>query len=49
MKEKKIEQQGSANSFDQPERRLKRDNREISVNAVLGLNVGMLSLTHYIG
>ena len=44
--ERRIEWHGSANNFDQLERRLKKDKREISVNTLLGLNVRMLSLTH---
>ena len=45
MKEKSSIQ-GSTKSFDQPERRLKEDKREISVNKLLRLNVGMFLLTH---
>ena len=36
----------SANSFDQLERRLKKDEREISVNELIDLSVGMFSSIH---
>ena len=44
--ERKTEQQGSASSFNQLERRMKKDMREVSVKTLLVLNAGMLSLTH---
>ena len=39
------EHQVSASSLDQLKRRLKKDNRDVSVDMLLGLNVSMIALT----